>query len=66
MYQYQELTPFLSTHQPDMSIKLKYFDTKTRPVEIGDRERGQGTISEFDPTVLQPSLTLASEGLDPV
>ena len=25
-------------------------------------KRGQGTISEFDPTVLQPSLTHASAG----
>jgi hypothetical protein len=29
----------LSTHQPDMSIKLKLLNTTTQPVEIGDRER---------------------------
>jgi hypothetical protein len=29
----------LSTHQPDMSIKLKLLDTTTQPVEIGDRVR---------------------------
>ena len=28
----------------------------------GTGERGQGTIPEFDPAVLQPSLTHASEG----
>ena len=28
----------------------------------GTRERGYGTIPEFDPAVLQPSLTLASDG----
>lgn len=28
----------------------------------GTGERGHGTIPEFDPAVLQPSLTLASDG----
>ena len=48
------------------------FDSEADPGDVvghsqdSARERGQGTISEFDPTVLQPSLTLASEGLDRV
>lgn len=41
----------LSTHQPDVSIKLKLLDTTTKPVDVGDRVRN-GTGSNEKGSVL--------------